>query len=293
MKRIAAQISALLTLCLVAAVAAAAQAQVTPVKNPAYRIGPRDLLDIKVFEVPELNVQRRVSEDGAVNLPLIGDVSVSSQTPAEVAAALKRLLEAKYVQRASVDVQVQEFRSRPISVIGAVKQPGNLAFSGRWTLLEALTNAGGLAEGHGNMLYVLRRSDNGLSDQLAIDLDDLLVRADPRANIPLLANDLINVPSAVDVTVYCLGEVAHPGAVSFKSTERITLVAAIARAGGLTDRAARKILVRRAAATAGGAGGAGATPGDLQVDWKRLLDGKAPDVELHQGDVVVVKESFF
>ncbi len=254
-------------------------------KQPGYRVGPRDLLDIRVFEMPELNVQRRVSEDGTVSLPPLADLPVAGLTEAEIAARLKALLESKYAQRATVDVTVQEFRSRPISVIGAVKSPGSLAFSGRWTLLEALTAAGGVDENHGSVLYVLRRADNGLSDQVAISLDDLLVRADPQVNIPLLANDLINVPAAVEVTVYCLGAVNRPGAVSFKSTERITLLAAIARAGGLTDRAAKTIHVKRAESAAG-------VP-QIEADYKRILAGKDADVELHQGDVVVIKESFF
>lgn len=270
---------------LVAALTLGLPVAAQPVKAPGYRIGPRDLVDVRVFEMPELNGQLRVSEDGTISLPPVGDIAVGGQTEAEAAAGLKTLLESKYAQRATVDVRVQEFRSRPISVIGAVKQPGALAFSGRWSLLEALTAAGGVAEGHGKNLYVLRRADNGLSDQVAIDLDDLLERADPRANIPLVANDLINVPSAVEVTIYCLGEIAHPGAVSFKSTERITLIAAIARAGGLTDRAAKKIRIKRADAAAGAP--------EQEADYKRILAGKDADVELRHGDVVVVKESFF
>ena len=269
------------------AMTAAVAAQPAPPagKVPGYRVGPRDLLEIRVFEMPELNVQRRVAEDGTISLPPLADLAVAGLNEAEVALKLKTLLESKYAQRATVEVSVQEFRSRPISVIGAVKQPGSLAFSGRWTLLEALTAAGGVDENHGSVLYVLRRADDGLSDQVSIALDDLLVRADPRVNIPLLANDLINVPTAVEVTVYCLGAVARPGALPFKSTERITLLAAIARAGGLTDRAAMKIHVKRADAAAGAP--------ELEADYKRILAGKDADLELRQGDVVIVKESFF
>lgn len=257
------------------------------VRNPAYRIGPKDLVQVQVFEVPELtSVERRVSEDGAVNLPLLGDVPASGLTQEELAARIKSLLESRYVQRASTSVEVREFRSKPISVIGAVKQPGDLAFSGRWTLLEAITAAGGLAENAGNVIYVLRRPDNGLSDQVAIPVSDLLVRADRRANLPIYANDLINVPATVELTVFCLGEVANPGALIFKSTERLTLLAAIARAGGLTERAASKILIKRAA-------GRGAAAQEIQVDYKRIVGGKDPDVELREGDIVVVKESFF
>jgi polysaccharide export outer membrane protein len=260
-------------------------AALQPLEGQSYRIGPRDLVEIRVFEMQELNNELRVSEDGTINLPPIGELAVAGKTEAQVAQNLKTLLETKYANHATVDVKVKEFRARPISVIGAVRSPGNLAFSGRWTLLEALTAAGGVGENHGKMLYVLRRADNGLSDQIAISLDDLLERADPRANIPLLANDLINVPTAVDVTIYCLGELARPGAISFKSTDHITLLAAIARAGGLTDRASKTIHIKRAEATAGAP--------EIEADYKRILAGKDRDVELHPGDVIVVKESFF
>lgn len=263
---------------------AAAPPAAAPVANPGYRIGPRDLIDIKVFETPELNVSRRVSEDGEVNLPLIGNVAMAGLTEGEAARKLKTVLEAKLLQRASVAIQVQEFRSTPITVIGAVRQPGNLAFSGRWTLLEAVTAAGGLTEAHGNLVYVIRHAANGLSDQVAVPIDDLLVRTDPKVNIPIVAGDLINVPATIEVIVYCLGEIHQPGAISFKSSERMTLLALISRAGGLTDRASHKILIKR-----DGRDG----KSELAADYKRILSGKDSDLELQAGDVVVVKESFF
>jgi polysaccharide export outer membrane protein len=277
MKKIAVHFWILLLVC-----ASAARAQG---KDSTYRIGPRDLLSVRVDEDAKLNGDRRVAENGTINLPLLGDVPVVGKTTGEVMLMVKKLLEDRYMQRASVDVQVTEFRSRPISVIGAVKQPGNLGFSGHWTVLEAITAAGGLAENHGNVAYILRRADNGLSDQVTIDLDDLMVRGDQRLNIPIFANDLINVPVTIDVNVYCLGEVVKPGALAFKSSERITVLAAIAHAGGLTDRASSKILIKRAAHTDG--------PAEITVDYKKILAGKEPDVDLRQGDVIVVKESFF
>lgn len=278
MKKIAVHWAILLLVC-------AGLAQAQGGRDATYRIGARDLLNVRVDEDEKLNGDRRVSEAGTINLPLIGDVQVAGKTPGEAEQAISRLLVEKYMQRASVSVQVLEFRSRPISVIGAVKTPGNLSFSGRWTLLEALAAAGGLAETHGNVVYVLRRADNGLSDQVTIDLDDLLVRGDPRTNIPIFPNDLINVPVTVEVTVYCLGEVAKPGALSFKSSERITVLTAIAHAGGLTDRASKKILVKRSAPADGRT--------EVTVDYNKILAGKEPDLELRQGDVIVVKESFF
>jgi polysaccharide export outer membrane protein len=250
----------------------------------SYRIGPMDLLAVRVFEVPELNLEARVSEAGNIILPLIGDVPVNGLTAAEVKIRLKALLESKYIQRASVSVQVREFRSRPISVIGAVSRPGPLAFSGRLTLMEALTAAGGLAASHGNFIYIFRRAENGLSDQLSVLVEDLMARAAPRANIPIFANDLINVPATAKVTIFFIGEVQSAGALSFQSTERITLLSAISRAGGLSDRASKKILIRRDSAAA--------EPVEMVVSYKEIVSGKVPDPILQAGDIVVVKRSF-
>ena len=262
---------------------ALAQTQ-SPASSAGYRVGPKDLLDIKVFEVPELNIERRITEDGTINLPLIGEFPVAGLTVNEVASRLEALLEAKYVQRASVAVQIREFRSKPIAVLGAVRQPGNLAFSGRWTLLEAISAAGGVADAHGDTIHVLRRADNGLTDQISIPVDDLVLRADPDANIPIFANDVINVLPRIEVTVFCVGEVKSPGAQSFQSTDRITLLTAIARAGGLTDRASKKIQIKRRDRDG--------KEREFEVDYRRILSGKDADVPLEGGDVLVVKESF-
>ncbi len=252
-----------------------------------YRVGPRDLLEIQVVQFPELTVERRVSEEGKVDLPVVGEIEVEGLTEAQIRARLKTILESRYLQTgaATVTVQVKEFRARPISVIGAVQKPGPLAFPGRWTLIEALTAAGGLATDHGDTIYVLRRADNGLSDQLAIRVEDLLVKGDGRVNVPIYANDLINVKAAVSITVFLVGEVKTAGAVTFKSNERITFLTALSRAGGLTDRAAKKVVIRRRLE--------GGTEREIEVDARRILGGKDPDVELKEGDVIVVKESFF
>ena len=272
-------------LLLVAALVSAQGAAPSSAPSAGYRIGPKDLVEIRVVELQELNVERRVSEKGMINLPFLEDIQAAGLTDSELAARLKTELERRLLQRATVSVQVREFRARPISVIGAVQTPGPLEFAGRWTLLEAITAAGGLTPGHGRTAYVLRHADNGLSDQVAIDLDDLLVRADPRVNIPIFPNDLINIPATLEVTIYFLGEVSQPGALTFKSTERITLLAAVSRAGGLTDRAGRRITIRREDASG--------KAQEIEVDYKRILAGKDPDVPLREGDVVVVKESFF
>lgn len=253
--------------------------------GPAYRIGPKDMLQIRVFEEPTLNVERRVTQGGTIDLPILGEVPVQHLTAEATAALLKERLERDYLQRASVTVQVTEFRSRPISVIGSVQKPGNLTLSGNWTLLETLTEAGGVSAGHGEVAYILRRADSGLTDQIAISLSDLMVRADPTVNLPIFPGDLINVPAAQDLTVVCIGEISTPGAIEFKSTDRATLLAAIARAGGLTERSSKKILIKREAD--------GLEPQEFVVNYKAILAGRRPDFQLQDGDVIVLKESFF
>ena len=104
-------------------------------------------------------------------------------------------------------------------------------------------------------------------------------------NIPVFTGDLINVPATIEVTVFCLGEVKRPGALTFKSTERLTLLAAIARAGGLTDRASKTIVIRRHDRSG--------EDTEIEANFKKIMSGKEKDVELERDDVVLVKESFF
>ena len=251
-----------------------------------YRIGPQDVLAVKVYETPELNSDGvRVSTDGRISLPNAGAISVGGLSEADAALEVKRVLEQCCINRATVTVQVKEYRHKPISVIGAVGRPGPLPSPGRMTLLDVLMAAGGAGAGHGDVVYIIRHADNGLSDQLTVHLDDLLLRGDTRVNVPIFPGDLVNVPATAEVTVFCLGEVQQPGAITFKSNERMSLLTAIARAGGLSDRASYKIVIKRE--------GVGSMVQEIQVDYKAVLAGRIPDPTLKEGDVVVIKESFF
>lgn len=263
---------------------AGATAAQTTSDAAVYRLGPKDLVEVHVVEEPTLNLERRVTDRGSLILPLVNELQVSGLTAAEVSALLRERLEESYLQRATVSVRVIEFRSRPISVIGAVRRPGNLELSGRWNLLDALTDAGGLADTHGDVVHILRRAENGLHDQLTISLDDLLIRADPAVNIPIFSNDVISVPIAAPVTVYLMGEVGTTGAMTFRSNQRPTLLTAIAQAGGLTKRASTKILVKRQREDG--------SRYEIVVRYKRLLAGEREDLPLLDGDLILVKESF-
>lgn len=250
-----------------------------------YRIGSKDLLDIHVLEIPELNVERRVDDGGTIDLPLLGSFKIAGMTALEARAQLEQVLRSKYVNRANVSVVVKEFANKPITVLGAVVKPGTLNVSGNLSLLQAISAAGGIGTGAGKKIYILRRSDNGLSDVLEVDSDNLLRDPNPIWNVPLFPSDVVNIPARTTVRIFCLGEVKNPGALDFDSDDRITLLSVIAKAGGLTDRASKTIRIKRKLNDGRDV--------ETKINYKAVIAGKVADPPLKADDVLIVEESFF
>ena len=121
-----------------------------------YRVGPGDVLDVNVFEVEELSKPAVVSPRGTVSLPLIGEVFVGRMTPLEIEARLKQLYEINLLRDPQISVSVQEFRSQPVSILGAVERPGVYQLQGRRRLVEVLAMAGGLSGEVGDVITIAR-----------------------------------------------------------------------------------------------------------------------------------------
>jgi polysaccharide export outer membrane protein len=255
-----------------------------PGAAPAYRLGPNDEISVRVLEDQSFDVRRRLSASGTVMLPLVGEVDLAGRTAEEAAAQLKTALERQFLQQATVEVLITEHRSQPVTVTGAVGQPGSVYLQGPMRLSQVLATAGGVAPANQGRAVVRRTAANGLTDELEIDLAALVQRGDRAVDIPIQAHDAITVPMAHDITVYFLGEASSQGAVTIKGTERATLLTAIARAGGLTDRAASKLVIRRNRGTG--------EPIEIVANFRRILAGNDPDVELEDGDLIIVKEAF-
>jgi polysaccharide export outer membrane protein len=257
-----------------------------PASSDEYRLGPEDVVEIRVFELDQLNRTARISGDGRMELPLIGSVPVRGLTPEEVAGQVADRLRNRFVQNPQVSVFVKEFNSRKVSLLGAIGSPATYPLVGRRNLLQLLADAGGLSGGAGTVLYVFRPTDDGRSARLTVPLNELLIKGDPRWNIWLRAGDIISVPPEKAVSVSVLGAVRSPGVYKLPVGDGASVLNAIARAGGLHDRASKSgIQVKRRDAS-----------GDetvLKVDLGDILSGEKPDVILREGDVVVVKESFF
>lgn len=248
-------------------------------------IGPKDQLQIRVDEMPSLPADYEVGSDGTITLGVAGRVDVQGLTEEQLANRIEARLLEQGLRRATVDVRVTAYRSRPVTVLGAVARPGNHTIPGRSTLLDVLLGAGGLVDGHGETARVRRRADNGLSDQVEISLQALFEKGDLDANLPIYPGDVIHVPEAQAVRVLLMGQVANVGEMTFSGGERATVLTAIAKAGGLSETAADKITIQRLTDTG--------NRREIVVNFQRILNGRDPDVTLEDGDLLVIKESFF
>jgi polysaccharide biosynthesis/export protein len=245
-------------------------------------IGAEDLLEITVFELPQFNVTSRVSGDGTVTMPLIGSVEIGGLTKKEAEQKIASALETKYVNNASVSINIKEYKSKQVSILGAVKNPGAYYIVSKRTLLQLLSDAGGLAPQAGNKCFIFR---SGVP-KIEIDLDQLMNSGNESFNIQIQPGDVVNIPTEAKVIVYVLGAVHSPGAIEMTTTLPVTLLAAIARAGGLTDEASKgNIQIRRKDNNG--------SDTVIKVNLKDILNGKVADVPLNSGDTINISESFF
>jgi polysaccharide export outer membrane protein len=278
-----ARIAGFALLALIAAAGAgAAAAQET---GAEYKIGPKDLLEISVVGVQEINkVVVRVSEEGRITLPLLGEVSVGDLTKFEVEKKLAGLAGEKIVVNPQVTVHILEYLSRRVQVIGAVEKPGPFDLLGRQTVLSALSEAGGLTRDAGEEVIILRQRPAGESAAIRIPIDGLFVQGDPKLNVVLEPGDIVNVPVDKPVTIYVFGQVRSPGALQVKRSSLPALTQAIAQAGGFTDRANRKrVQIRRKDASG--------KEIEIVVNVRDILKGKLKDFPLQVNDTVYVPES--
>ncbi len=265
-----------------------AWAQVDDAFIREYKIGPKDLLEISIVELPELNQTIRVSEDGSITLPLIGKVMIDGLTKEQVEKRLAAiLLEKNYVRNARVTVFIKEYQSKRVALIGAVNQPGMYELVGRMTLLQLISQAAGLTAQASPELFVLREGKDGSQARIVIDLDELINAGNQALNIPLQAGDIVNIPTERIINVYVFGAVRNPGVIQAKMSQKINILQAIAQAGGLVDGASKSgVTITRKDKKTG-------AETKIKVNLNDVLKGKQTALELLEGDVVYVPKSFF
>ena len=138
-----------------------------------YRVAPMDVLDVTVYDAPNLSRAAQVSASGVISLPLIGDVHASGKTTDQLQADIAAQLKKNFMQSPQVFVTVKEYNSQRVTVDGAVKNPGVFPLKGETTLVEVIAQAGGISDmGSPSSVYVLRKV-NGNKMAARFDLNEI------------------------------------------------------------------------------------------------------------------------
>jgi len=262
------------------------------VTDTRYRIGPGDVLDVRVARAPELSRDAvRVDQSGNIRMPMLDlDIPAACQTEGQLALNIATLYR-KYKNEPHVDVFVKEFQSQPVAVIGAVRSPAQFKLQRQVKLLELLSLVGGPTEVAGQTVQIVHAGSGPLCSQRAngsieasdsaafvtYNLSDTL-HGMPDSNPFLQPGDVISVPQADQVFV--IGNVLRPTAIAMK--EPLTVSRAIAMAGG-TAPSTKKDKVRIIRQTAGST-----AKQEIIVDLTAIEKNKAADVALLANDVVDV-----
>jgi polysaccharide biosynthesis/export protein len=255
-----------------------AEQEVGKTAGPAasLQLGVGDLVEMTVYNVPELTTKTRVSSTGEMYCPLIGYTHVAGLTTEQAQAAIEERL-ASYVKNPHVTIFVQEYASEGASVLGEVAKPGIYPVLGQQHLFALISAAGGLTDKAGRSLTVTHLSDpnHPVTVELPRNLTD-----DAETNVAIFPGDTIIVRKA-DV-VYVVGDVLRPSGLLMDSGG-LTVLQAVALAGG-TGKTAKlngvKLLRK-------GATGSTETP----VDLKKMLQAKTPDLPLEANDILIIPSS--
>jgi polysaccharide export outer membrane protein len=242
------------------------------------RIGPGDLLQLSVFDVPELAQSVRVSDTGDATLMLLGVLHLEGLTAAEAQTVIEdRLRQGNFLLDPHVSLIIREYRTQGVSVLGEVRKPGVYQVLGTRNLLDVISEAGGTTPFAAPQATVKRRaSQEKFTASLSNDPAELLAR-----DVELQPGDTVIVPKAG--IVYVLGDVGRPGGYLMQNSGRISLLQAVAMAQGVNRTASRKHtrLIRR---TASGVK-------ESVFDLKQVLEGRAADPELRPEDIVYIPPS--
>jgi polysaccharide export outer membrane protein len=261
----------------------------------SYVLGPEDQIVIRALDAEEISDKPlRIDMNGYIRLPMAGRVRAAGLTIEQLEAELVSRLKA-YIQKPEVAVTITEFRSQPVSVLGAVKSPGVHQLQGRKTLVEMLSLAGGLSGDAGHSVKITRRQEWGkiplrsatqdTSGQFSVaevSLKSIMEATHPEENVVIRPQDVITVPRAE--MVYVIGQVQRAGGFVLNERENISALKALSLAGGL-DRAAspQNARILRSAG--------GSNRLEISLDMKKILAGKTPDVPLQPEDILFVPSS--
>lgn len=236
-------------------------------------LGAGDVVKMTVFNNPDLTLETRINETGAVTFPLIGQVMVAGLSTAAAEKKIAQMLDSGgFVRKPQVNILVTVLTSQQVSVLGQVNRPGRYPLDGKRSVLDLLAQAGGISADGGDTVSLIRKHDGKTSKEI-IDVVGMVRSGELNQDLELAANDVLYIERAPRFYIY--GEVQRPG--PFRLERSMSLVQALSAGGGLTPRGTeRGIVIKR-----------------------RSADGKLENIKakhddlLQNDDVVYVSESLF
>ncbi len=260
-------------------------------------LGAGDTLAIEVSDMPEVSTKSvKIGSDGVLNLPMAGTVQAAGITVDQLRAVLASRL-SRYVTDPAVTINVVSNASRFVSVLGEVNSPGLRALDGPRTLVEVISEAGGVKADAGPKVIVTRNLRNGPlpsmtatqpvssdnSTRLTLSLNDLLASTSSASDIVILPGDVITIPK--EQLVYVVGDVHRAGGFPMASRESVSVLQAMSLAEGVNPNASLKAakILRPSPGTN--------VPTELPIHLDAILAGKAPDQAMLANDVLFVPSS--
>ena len=201
--------------------------------NPVYRMGSGDVLRLEVFGRPEVSGKHVVGPDGKISVPLAGDITLGDRTREEGRDLIAERLRTFFTQP-FVSLIVDEYTSNQVTVLGRVERAGVQKFAQSPTLAEVLAGAGAMPILDKQATLTRCAIMRGRDKLIWVDLKALL-NGDPAYNLRMKKGDIVFIPDSSDTSIYVLGQVTRPG--SYRLTQRMTVLDALAQAGGPTEDA--------------------------------------------------------
>ncbi len=264
---------------LIAPVAAQDEAEGVP---SGYRVGAGDVLRVEAYNHDEISGNFAVEVKGEISFPMLGRVEVAGQTTSEIADRLEALLEKDYYVDVQLQVEVEEYHSKPVTVLGEVARPGTYYLEGKTSLHKILAEAGGLKPSAGQFVELRRIHEvDGVEQPFVRTYGTAsILKGETGRDIILEQGDVISVSAKEQF--FITGEVAKPG--QYDLTPGMTLMQAISHAGGQGKFASQTVEVHR--------GG----DGDKEIltfDMAHIRKGKESDPVIKAGDVLIIRRRFF
>lgn len=247
--------------------------------DASIRLGQGDLVEVNVFDVPELNTRTRVSDTGDIDMPLVNQVHVQGLTVDEAEKVIEQRLDhGGFVRNPHVQLFVSEYTSDGTSILGEVTKPGVYPVLGEQRLFNLLSAAGGLSPAAGTTITVTHKDapDKPVVVPISRNLED-----HPDSNVPVYPGDTVMVRRA-DV-IYIVGDVNRPSGFLMDNGGKLSVLQAIALAGGTTNTAKLSgvRIIRKSPQ--------GVT--EIPVSLKKMLQAKTEDVPLQANDILFVPAS--